>query len=92
MVRLSKLFFNPRTGYDTPFRVNRTRYIAKGAEYLFKDNKNVTITEKFDGTLRLKSKNIIRLALDGCTNRPCFRVVLAKRMDGRDSEVKFNRS
>ena len=88
MVRLSRIIFIAKSGFDTPFRVNRSRYIAKGAEYLFEDYPNVKISEKFDGTLRLKSDNIIRLALDGCNNRPCFRIVLAKRLDGRDSEVQ----
>jgi len=90
MVRLSPVIFVAKSGFDTPFRVNRTRYIARGAEYLFKDYKNVKVSEKFDGTLRLKSNNIIRLALDGCTNRPCFRIVLAERLAGRDTEVSFS--
>ena len=89
MVRLNLVQLISKTGFDTPFRVTRTRYIAKGADYLFKDYDNVKVTEQFDGTLRLKSNNIIRLALDGCTNRPSFRIVLAKRLDGRDSEVYF---
>ena len=87
MVRLGQIILRAKSGFDTPFRVNRTRFIAQGAEYLFEDYKNVKISEKFDGTLRLKSNNIIRLSLDGCKNRPCFRIVLAERLAGRDTEV-----
>ena len=87
MVRLSTLLLIRKTGFDTPFRVTKKRYIANNAEYLFKDFKNVKVTEQFDGTLKLTSENIIRLALDGCTNRPSYRIVVAERKAERDSEV-----
>ena len=89
MVRLTSLLMLRKPPYDPAYRVTRERYIAKGAEQLFKDNPSCTVEEKFDGTLILKSNNCIRMALDGCSNRPFYRIVLAASKSGRDSEVRF---
>nr|XP_026691826.1 28S ribosomal protein S16, mitochondrial-like isoform X1 [Ciona intestinalis] len=88
MVRLSVLNFVRKTGLQTPYRVSRFRYVAKGSEYLFQDQPDVKIEQKFDGEKILRSERTIRLALSGCTNRPFYRIVLSRKMDGRDTEVR----
>ncbi|CAK8675219.1 small ribosomal subunit protein bS16m-like [Clavelina lepadiformis] len=87
MVRLSRLLRLRKSGFDTPLRVSRFRYVAHGANSLFQ-NAEVEVVENFDGTCHLKSGNIIRLALDGCTNRPFYRIVVSKRTDPRDCEME----
>lgn len=87
MVRLTLLSLLRKPAYDPAYRVTKERYIAKGAEYLFKDFPQNTIDKKFDGTSVLNSTKRIRLALGGCTNRPFYRIVLADYQSGRDTEV-----
>uniref|UniRef100_H2YZN2 Small ribosomal subunit protein bS16m n=1 Tax=Ciona savignyi TaxID=51511 RepID=H2YZN2_CIOSA len=88
MVRLSVLNCVRKTGLQTPFRVARFRYVAKGSEYLFKDQPQVQIEEPFDGVKILRSQHVIRLALDGCKNRPFYRIVLSNKMDKRGTEIE----
>lgn len=65
-------------------KVSRLRWPARGRN---KISENISHYRRLlDNKIELEHPFVIRLALDGCTNRPFYRLVVGKQYGPRDSE------
>jgi len=90
MVRFTKLLLYRTPRRPVNLQVTRDRPVAQGAEVLFDGDHTVNLMRSLDGVTTLHSKLALRLAKDGCANRPFYRIVVAGIFDPLDYEVSMH--